>query len=261
MPHRSRIIVGVTSTPIRINNIDKTLLSILKQTVPPDEVVLTIPKKSVRFGCEYNITNNVVLNLIKNKRVILNIIDDDYGPATKFVGLLYRNYNPSDVFIWIDDDIEYSQYVVQCLTEELSVNNVVGFSGFTIYDDGSIKKGTTHKEEVKIIEGFAGVACCKLNMPQLSMLDNYGIRPQHSDFFDNLSRIDKAEFLSDDLMISKYFEKNNIKMIIYCKPHCFFKNCINVLENGLSDDAIHKQPGGNFEKYMMIIDYYKWLYK
>src|SRR5256714_15661270 len=43
-----RVIVSLSTVPDRINNLRPTIRSLLKQTCPPDEIVLAIPASSVR---------------------------------------------------------------------------------------------------------------------------------------------------------------------------------------------------------------------
>lgn len=74
-----KIIVGLTSTPPRINSITPTLLALANQKLKPDEIVLSIPKVSARFGVPYEITNPDILKLVANGTVIINVIDHDYG--------------------------------------------------------------------------------------------------------------------------------------------------------------------------------------
>ena len=43
-----RVIASLSTVPDRINNLRPTIRSLLKQTRPPDEIVLAIPEFSVR---------------------------------------------------------------------------------------------------------------------------------------------------------------------------------------------------------------------
>ncbi len=79
--------MGLSSTPSRVNEISPTLLDLLRQDVKADEIVLSLPKISARFGVPYTITDPTVRLLIDSGLVTLNELDDDYGPATKFVSL------------------------------------------------------------------------------------------------------------------------------------------------------------------------------
>lgn len=264
----SKVIIGLTTTPIRLNLIEPTILSLLAQTKIPDEIVLTIPKVSARFNTIYEIKNAALLKLIECKRVILNEIEHDYGPATKFVGLLLRNYSPNDVLIWVDDDILYSNKLVETLTNCLyrcsKINHpriAIGFSGFNFNKNGQWVKVKKHLKRVEIIEGFCGVATFKLNMPTVSRFEKYGLRPQTHASLQTIHKFEKAQFLSDDFTISDYFKQNEILTLLCYYKECNFNNCIEILDLGNKTDALHNQPApkptdGNTYNYNLLRGFY-----
>jgi len=258
----SKIIVGLTTTPVRLDNIGKTLLSLCRQTKKPDEIVLTIPKISARFGTKYEIKDKLLLRLIELKIITLNEINDDYGPATKFVGLLLRDYNPEDILIWVDDDILYAPNVVENLTNCLRPNTAIGLSRFNFDRNGNYIKTVNHMGYAEIIEGFSGVASYKNCMPPINELNKYGIRPQTNESLKNINKIEKAQFLSDDYIISTYFKQKGISTLVCCKKECYFGNCVEVLDMGNMTDALHNQPaagpgGGNMYNYNLLRGLYK----
>ena len=250
----TKIIVGLTTTPIRINNIGKTLISLLSQTIIPDEIVLTIPLFSARFNTPYDITDRLLLRLIEKKMVILNKIEHDYGPATKFVGLLTRDYQSDDILICVDDDIAYKPTVIEYLITPLknNANITTGLSGFNFYSNGMYNKVLTYMGQAEIIEGFAGVASYKKNMPIINELCKWGIRPQTHDSFIDANDIQRAQFLSDDYTISMFFKKTDIKTVIVCDNGKSHGNYLGVLEIGYKSDALHNQPGGNMYNYNLL---------
>ena len=261
-----KIIVGLTSTPPRINSITPTLLALANQKLKPDEIVLSIPKVSARFGVPYEITNPDILKLVANGTVIINVIDHDYGPATKVVGLLYRNYDPNDLLVWLDDDIQYGPLVLQCLRERIEPHNAVSFSGFNFGKNNSFVlpdlKKVKHNDKFDIIEGFATMATLKKNTPRLQDLELYNIRPQTNESLKTISKKERIQFLSDDFTISQFFKKNNIKMNVLNQDFCHKdkSNNIKVLKLGLRADALHKQTKDvptdedtNWHKYRYLL--------
>jgi hypothetical protein len=52
-PDSRRVIASLSTVPDRINNLTPTIRFLLKQTRPPDEIVLAIPKFSVRERRHY----------------------------------------------------------------------------------------------------------------------------------------------------------------------------------------------------------------
>ena len=94
IPHNinRKIIVTLTTIPSRLKNIEQTIKSIKNQTIDVDEIVLSLPKVSVRepsINDPYNV-DEVFLNILKTYNITLLRCDKDYGPATKLLGLLTR---------------------------------------------------------------------------------------------------------------------------------------------------------------------------
>src|SRR4029453_8760718 len=79
-----RVIVSLSTVPDRINNLRPTIRSLLKQTRPPDEIVLAIPEFSVRERRPYVVPNYVS----RLPRVRVLHCPEDWGPATKFIGVI-----------------------------------------------------------------------------------------------------------------------------------------------------------------------------
>ena len=240
---RSKLIVGLSSTPSRVNEIAPTLLDLVRQDVKADEIVLSLPKISARFGVPYTITDPTVRLLIDSGLVTLNELDDDYGPATKFVGLLLRPYDPNDVIVWCDDDIHYTPTVLGCLVAHVQPGTAVGLSGFWMRGPGyKAVHARAHLAEVDILQGFATVATYRRNMPRLENLNAHGIRPQTPQSFKTLDKIARAEFLSDDYTISRFLSRNRVKLQLIKTKACNTKKNIKPLKLGLGSTALHKQP-------------------
>jgi hypothetical protein len=264
-----KIIVGFSSTPPRVNSIVETVLSLKNQLLKPDEIVLSIPKVSARFGVPYDITNPELLALITDGTLIVNEIDHDYGPATKFVGLLYRNYNPDDLLVWLDDDIKYGPAVIQCLSKRIRPNNAISFSVFNFAKNGSLAPLNYSKikphDKFDVVEGYATIATYQKNMPRLQDLEVYNIRPQTTKSLKTISKKERLEFMSDDFTISQYFKKNNIEMNIVADGSCRKDKAdhITPLNLGLKDDALHKQTtdqtaeNTNHYNYTYLLNYGK----
>ena len=89
MYENRKVIVTLTTIPSRFKFVRDTLVSLLNQTIKPDEIVLSLPMESVREPCNgdpYKITDQI-LNEFKNHGVTIWRTKKDYGPATKLLGL------------------------------------------------------------------------------------------------------------------------------------------------------------------------------
>ena len=79
-----RVIASLSTVPDRINNLRPTIQSLLKQTRPPDEIVLAIPEFSIREQRPYVVPEY----LLRLPRVRVLRCREDWGPATKFIGAI-----------------------------------------------------------------------------------------------------------------------------------------------------------------------------
>ena len=105
------IIVSLTTIPSRFKYLDITINSILAQTIMPDKIIIHIP------STYNNYPNNYILPEFSDDRIIINNDVNDYGPATKLLGLYnYKIYNDmvdDDIIIVIDDDRTYNNNLIQ----------------------------------------------------------------------------------------------------------------------------------------------------
>jgi hypothetical protein len=74
-----RVIASLFTVPDRINNLRPTIRSLLKQTRPPDEIVLAIPEFSIREQRPYVVPEYV----LRLPRLRILRCGKDLGPATK----------------------------------------------------------------------------------------------------------------------------------------------------------------------------------
>ena len=79
-----RFIVALSTIPDRIKGLRPTIDSLLNQTRRPDEIVLAVPKFSLRQQRPYDIPD--WLHQVPDLRILR--CDKDWGPATKFIAVL-----------------------------------------------------------------------------------------------------------------------------------------------------------------------------
>ena len=107
-----RVIASLTTVPDRINNLGPTIQSLLKQTRPPDEIVLIIPEFSIRQQRPYVLPEN----LLRLPRVRILHCGKDWGPATKFIPAIQEERaagRTSSLIMIIDDDRIYPRNAVE----------------------------------------------------------------------------------------------------------------------------------------------------
>jgi Glycosyl transferase family 2 len=102
----SRVIVSLSTLPDRIGRLQPTLESLLNQSRPPDEIVLAIPRFSVRQKREYEIPDYV--SQVPRLRVLR--CEKDWGPATKFIAVVRDELaagRGNTLIMVVDDDRIY----------------------------------------------------------------------------------------------------------------------------------------------------------
>jgi hypothetical protein len=101
-----RLIVSLSTLPDRINNLRPTIRSFLKQTRPPDEIVLAIPEFSIRGERPYVVPEYLLR--LPPPRVLH--CPEDWGPATKFIGAIQDELaagREKTLIMVVDDDRLY----------------------------------------------------------------------------------------------------------------------------------------------------------
>lgn len=243
---KNKIVVGITTTPIRIKYIIPTLKSLLTQSKKPDKIILSLTYEIARTGEKIEKIPYELLKYIKNKPVEI-IIVPDYGPATKFVGLLLTVKNPKTYLIWVDDDIIYNKnaikILVKCVSKvkhSLACSSLlqVTSSRYTHIKDSSY----IYKNNFYIAESYAGVCCRLCDMPPISAFPYYT-----RDEYEQLSENEKRKFNCCDFMISYHLYKNDINYLLVNQS-----TYDNIRDISMDVDALH-----SIQKYSFI---YKDLY-
>src|SRR6266566_5730925 len=101
-----RVIASLSTVPERIGNLGPTIRSLLRQTRPPDEIVLAIPEFSTREQRPYAVPKDVSrwprMRVLECRR--------DWGPATKFIPVVREELaagRGNTLIMVVDDDRVY----------------------------------------------------------------------------------------------------------------------------------------------------------
>lgn len=107
----TKIIVSLTSFPGRIKKVAEALLPLFRQTLPPDRIILWLAKEQFKRG-----ERSLPGALLKLKKYGLEIAwCDDLKPHKKYYYSIKNN--PDDIIITIDDDVIYTETLVEKLYE------------------------------------------------------------------------------------------------------------------------------------------------
>src|SRR5947207_6971924 len=101
-----RVIASLSTVPDLINNLRPTIRSLLKQTRPADEFVVTITQFSIREKRPYFVPKY----LLRLPRVRILHCVKDWGPATKFIPVVQEELaagRGSSLIVVVDDDRIY----------------------------------------------------------------------------------------------------------------------------------------------------------
>ncbi len=176
------IYLSLTTIPERLKNVNKTIDSLIKQSLSPDKIFLNIPKKYNRF--KININDNEIPNFSEKVQITRS---DDYGPGTKLLGSLDK-IPENSLLILVDDDHIYDNYMVETFNKfyEKYPNNAHSFYVHPLGKFG-IAQGA---------DGFA------INTNSLKNIKS---------FYEKVVKDNYELFIHDDLWISffLYFIKKN----------------------------------------------------
>ena len=228
--------VALTTIPSRIKllSFSENIKSFIdKQTYPIEQLFITIAKKYKRFS--ENISDKIINSLKNIPKVTLIILENDLGPASKYMGPLEKYYNilENNLLIIIDDDRIYNENLVKNFAIASNSYPSINFmSGKWIdYFSKNYKYMDHNKLEIEIFKekndnlfpfgsslgGFFGFAINVINLEKFIEYNKI-----------ILNRIEKSFFHDEGIILGylKYKEEN----ILYLKHY----GC-NYIENELVD--------------------------
>jgi hypothetical protein len=202
-----RVIASLSTVPDRINNLRPTIRSLLKQTRPPDEIVLAIPEFSIREQRPYVVPKYIS----RLPRVRVLHCPEDWGPATKFIGAIQDELaagRENTLIMVVDDDRLYPRDALETYlyySEQLP-NAALCFRGAAMpstldWDDAKMiyAKDLREPRPVAVITGCG----------------SYFVRPR---FFDrslwDYSGAPSVAFYIDDIWISAWLSRRGVKRYV-----------------------------------------------
>ncbi|MFT7196086.1 MAG: hypothetical protein ACI83W_000436 [Marinoscillum sp.] len=114
-----KLIVSISTIPSRIAYLEPTIVSLIKQSVAPDEIHLQLPKFSGKEHCEYSIPS--FFEKFKNLHVKWH--DRDLGSSTKwFYPVKYLSDEEQTLLVIADDDCLYDHISLARLVEKITAS-------------------------------------------------------------------------------------------------------------------------------------------
>lgn len=186
----SRIVVSLTTTPVRAMRLTPTMESLLAQTRKPDEIRLHLGRDCM----------TVQYAGVRTRRC------HDYGPLTKLLPAIDYTLEPDAIIVTADDDMVYEPEWLAILLAyaENDPSAAVGMSGWNI---ARLIAGGTYEwvrgyDAADVLEGFAGVAYRR---------DFFGV-----DLFEAPGDFRRV----DDVWISSYLARKGIGRLVVHGPIC-----------------------------------------
>lgn len=194
-------VVSLTTVPSRIQQLKPTIVSLLRQSKLPAHIELNLPKKSneAKPWC-------IPDWLVNLQALKIYWVDQDYGPATKFIPTLERYQHQDQLIIVVDDDMVYPKNLIsQLLEADQAVGGAKVFcanghcitKNHVFFDHPSDKHILAGQRRVAIIEGCGG----------------YAIRSRHLDVvaLKNTDQAPNGALRMDDIWISGHLSLRGVE--------------------------------------------------
>jgi cellulose synthase/poly-beta-1,6-N-acetylglucosamine synthase-like glycosyltransferase len=240
-----RVIVSLSTVPDRIDNLGPTIRSLLKQTRPPDEIVLAIPEFSIREQRPYVVPKYIS----RLPRVRVLRCPEDWGPATKFIGAIQDELaagRENTLIMVVDDDRLYPRDALETYlyySEQLP-NAALCFRGAAMpssldWDDAKM----IHAKNLREPRPVAVITGC----------GSYFVRPR---FFDqslwDYSGAPAVAFYIDDIWISAWLSRRGVKR--YVVPASAMMRSVRRQRRTVSLNKIHGRQKLNNETIAFFRD-------
>ena len=202
-----RVIASLSTVPERIGNLGPTIRSLLKQTRPPDEIVLAVPEFSIREQRPYAVP--IYISRWPHLRVLH--CRKDWGPATKFIPIVQEELaagRGNTLIMVVDDDRVYPLDAL-----ETYVHYSEQLPEAALCFRGAAMPRSLDWRDAKMI--YASELREPRRAAVITGCGSYLIRPR---FFDeslwDYSRAPRGAFYMDDIWISGCLNRRDVKRYV-----------------------------------------------
>jgi hypothetical protein len=203
-PRRSDLVVTMTTLPSRIDRMELTIKSLLRQSVRPATIRVNVPQVSRREQAAY-----VIPPWLERLRCVTIARCDDYGPATKLIPTLFASASDARLLV-VDDDRVYHPHFLEQMTAAADAHPgaAVAGSGWDAPSD-LVDRPTTLMATLRG-RAPAPIKCTRVRAARdvdiVQGLSGYVVEPR---FFDaaaiaDYTRAPDAAFFVDDVWISAH---------------------------------------------------------
>jgi hypothetical protein len=113
-----RVVIGLTTIPSRVGFLGPVVAALADQTRVPDAIYVSVSKTFKRENIDYPV-GEIASILRKNTGTLGKVLmlDRDYGPLTKLVGMWMHERDPDTLIITADDDQLYCARFVETMVK------------------------------------------------------------------------------------------------------------------------------------------------
>ena len=210
---RSSIIVSLTSLPDRLPFVHRTVKTLLLQTRCPQQILLWLPRVSLRLKREYVLPASLLAFSASSRVFGIRWSDRDWGPATKVIPMLQWLHSERRLqqrLMVTDDDMLYSPHAIALYDCYSSIHPqaALGLWGCSSHhpDVRNCTWGSSlpprHSRSVDILFGTASylVQPALFDLQQLVAYNFSSLLPGRSEA--QLQRLHSAAFYEDDVWLS-----------------------------------------------------------
>lgn len=226
MKTNSKIVVSLTTIPPRFADLGRTLDGILKQSLRPDSIEVTIPRNYRRFPA-----HNFCLPSVP-EGVDLIISDEDLGPASKILPCAKRYRGEQVRIVYCDDDRiphkSWLQSLVQASNEKpfnaiASCGTDLDRLGITDPVDQILPRATRRRSIVDPVYRFQRLIQVAHGIIRGETLPKPGRNPFSKDGF-----VDVAEGLGGVLVYPSFFDDLcfDIPKVIWAVDDIWLSGCL-----------------------------------
>jgi hypothetical protein len=241
-----RIVVSLTTIPSREFSLIESINSLKNGTLKPDAIYVNLPEWYPRFKCAP--VDGLVEKIRDAGATVVRC--KDYGSLTKIIPILKIEKLPSTLIVVVDDDMVYGPRLIEGLVKGHSeFKCAVGYSGIA-YPETAIKHlgrlgfllAQGHGVRTEILECAFGVL-----FPRWS-LEGF---PVPEPFTEDS---DPSLYLSDDFVISKFFDSKLIPKKVVCYSWIGRKgdDWSTIWTQDPSSQMYSLSRDGNLERYMRV---------
>lgn len=189
-----KIYIGITSIPGREKGLVKCVNSILSGEYIPFKIIISLPLIYKNAKKKYNI--NLIKSLEKSDKVVIIRNIEDYGPITKFLGVINfikkeKNIIPKNFIVCCDDDLIYKKDALKMMVNQIKIQRYLSCSFYTYINN---------KNRCIIGQGADMFAV------RFDIIKNLHI------FYNSVVSKNKLLFYHDDLVVSFFLNKKRIKI-------------------------------------------------